>query len=141
MIHVLIIYKSRESVCQFHNAPFLRSRDQALRSFHCLPLTRSLNLMGDGRSRSQNSGSAVSARSYGPGTKKSKKLDALLRVIERDWSFMRDENCVPDLPVQVALQLMDTSSLGLGDWRSSTRTLRRGMKDLQLAKTGFAGYC
>jgi exocyst complex component 4 len=34
----------------------------------------------------------------------------ILRVIERDWDFMKDEECVP---VKVALQLMDTSSLGM----------------------------
>ncbi|CCX31663.1 Similar to exocyst complex component Sec8 [Aspergillus niger CBS 513.88]; acc. no. XP_001390302 [Pyronema omphalodes CBS 100304] len=127
MIHVLILYKSIQ-----------RSGSQKF----SLPTFDSFFEL-DGRWKVEES--KFWKRGLGEelwaGEKKSKKLDALLRVIERDWSFMRDENCVPDLPVQVALQLMDTSSLGLGDWRSSTRTLRRGMKDLQLAKTGFAGYC
>jgi phage terminase small subunit len=33
----------------------------------------------------------------------------ILQYIQRDWDFMTDGQCVP---VQVALQLMDTSSLG-----------------------------
>ena len=33
-------------------------------------------------------------------------------MIEKNWDFMTDEECVP---VKVALQLMDTSSLGLAD--------------------------
>lgn len=33
----------------------------------------------------------------------------ILNVIEKDWDFMTLDSCVP---VKVALQLMDTSSLG-----------------------------
>lgn len=36
----------------------------------------------------------------------------ILRYIDRQWSFMSSDNCVP---VKVALQLMDQSSLGLAD--------------------------
>ncbi|KAL7273180.1 exocyst subunit [Rhizina undulata] len=42
----------------------------------------------------------------GPGTK---KLDEILQIIEKDWDFMTTDTCVL---VKVALQLMDTSSLG-----------------------------
>jgi exocyst complex component 4 len=40
----------------------------------------------------------------------SRQIDEVIRYIQRDWDFMTDEKCVP---VQVALQLMDDSSLGL----------------------------
>jgi exocyst complex component 4 len=50
-----------------------------------------------------------------------------LKVIERDWSFMQDENCVP---VKVALQLMDTSSLGLA---KQYPNFKETHQDLQLA--------
>lgn len=36
----------------------------------------------------------------------------ILRFIEQQWSFMATDNCIP---VKVALQLMDNSSLGLAD--------------------------
>lgn len=36
-------------------------------------------------------------------------LQDVLNLIQRDWNFMTEESCVP---VQVALQLMDSSSLG-----------------------------
>ncbi|KAI9721523.1 MAG: hypothetical protein M1812_002285 [Candelaria pacifica] len=39
-------------------------------------------------------------------------LDDVLRYIHHDWDFMTEENCIP---VQVALQLMDSSSLGRAD--------------------------
>jgi exocyst complex component 4 len=38
------------------------------------------------------------------------KINEVISYIQRDWDFMTDEKCVP---VQVALQLMDDSSLGL----------------------------
>lgn len=40
----------------------------------------------------------------------SKQIEEVLRYIQKDWGFMTEDNCVP---VQVALQLMDDSSLGL----------------------------
>jgi exocyst complex component 4 len=43
----------------------------------------------------------------GPG---SKQIEEVLRIIQQDWSFMTEEKCVP---IQVALQFMDGSSLGL----------------------------
>ena len=51
----------------------------------------------------------------------------ILRVIERDWEFMEDEACVP---VKVALQLMDTSSLGMASKYTSFKETHR---DLQYA--------
>ncbi|EME42876.1 hypothetical protein DOTSEDRAFT_72350 [Dothistroma septosporum NZE10] len=52
--------------------------------------------------------SRVSAR-YGP---QSGQVDDILRFIEQQWSFMAKDDCIP---VKVALQLMDPSSLGLAD--------------------------
>lgn len=37
------------------------------------------------------------------------QIEQVIRDIQRDWHFMTDEKCVP---VQVALQLMDGSTLG-----------------------------
>lgn len=36
----------------------------------------------------------------------------VLRVIEQDWDFMAGDDCIP---VQVSLQLMDSSTLGKAD--------------------------
>lgn len=36
----------------------------------------------------------------------------VLKSIQRDWDFMTDAECIP---VQVALSLMDTSTLGKAD--------------------------
>lgn len=36
----------------------------------------------------------------------------MLQAIQRDWDFMTDAECIP---VNVALSLMDTSSLGKAD--------------------------
>lgn len=60
------------------------------------------------------------------GNAESSVLD-ILRVIERDWDFMEDEACVP---VKVALQLMDTSSLGMATKYTSFKETHQ---DLQYA--------
>ena len=39
----------------------------------------------------------------------STRYQEILQYIQQEWSFMADDSCVP---VQVALQLMDSSSLG-----------------------------
>jgi exocyst complex component 4 len=49
------------------------------------------------------------ADGYGDG---SRAVEEVLRQIRADWAFMTDEKCVP---VQVALQFMDNSSLGLAN--------------------------
>ncbi|KIW09599.1 uncharacterized protein PV09_00468 [Verruconis gallopava] len=46
----------------------------------------------------------------GAGGSGSQQIEDVLGVIQRDWAFMTDENCIP---VEVALKLMDDSSLGL----------------------------
>jgi exocyst complex component 4 len=40
----------------------------------------------------------------------SRQIEEVLRIIKQDWAFMTEEKCVP---VQIALQFMDNSSLGL----------------------------
>jgi aspartate/glutamate racemase len=39
-------------------------------------------------------------------------MEDILQAIQRDWGFVASDDCVP---VQVALQLMDTSTLGKAD--------------------------
>ena len=51
------------------------------------------------------------ASGYGRGTRpRAKNMEEVLQYIKSDWAFMGGDDCVP---VQVALQLMDSSSLGL----------------------------
>ena len=53
----------------------------------------------------------------------------VLQYIQRDWDFMTRDDCVP---VQVALQLMDTSTLGradrYGDFQQTHEQLQRALK-------------
>ncbi|EMC97031.1 hypothetical protein BAUCODRAFT_138412 [Baudoinia panamericana UAMH 10762] len=62
--------------------------------------------MEDSRSRSR--GAPASAR-YGA---RGGEVEEILRYISQHWSFMASDGCIP---VKVALQLMDPSSLGLAD--------------------------
>ncbi|KAK5115887.1 hypothetical protein LTR62_000343 [Meristemomyces frigidus] len=56
------------------------------------------------------------SRSRGPPVLRSNPrgndVDEILRYITQHWSMMADDNCIP---IKVALQLMDPSSLGLAD--------------------------
>ncbi|KAJ6130461.1 hypothetical protein N7512_003241 [Penicillium capsulatum] len=45
-------------------------------------------------------------------TREMQSVEAVLQSIQRDWDFMSDAECIP---VQVALNLMDTSTLGKAD--------------------------
>lgn len=49
------------------------------------------------------------------------RVTDLLQSIQRDWDFMASDDCVP---VQVALQLMDTSTLGKADRESDFLRMR-----------------
>jgi exocyst complex component 4 len=62
---------------------------------------------GWGRQRSPSK--RRDGEAYGDG---SRAVEEVLRQIRVDWAFMTDEKCVP---VQVALQFMDNSSLGLAN--------------------------
>ncbi|KZF19192.1 hypothetical protein L228DRAFT_254478 [Xylona heveae TC161] len=59
------------------------------------------------RNNGQTNGvNGTGAYGDGPG---SRQIEDVLQQIQRDWNFMTKDDC---LPVQVALQLLDTSSLG-----------------------------
>jgi exocyst complex component 4 len=75
------------------NRPTSLERSQAKR--------RSVNLVPYGQR------SPTRRQGFGDG---SRQIEEVLGYIKRDWEFMTEEKCVP---VQVALQLMDESSLGL----------------------------
>ena len=69
------------------------------------------------RDYSQDAGWASSRSRSRPaarhgGAASSQQVDEILRYIEQHWAFMSNTNCIP---VKVALQLMDPSSLGLAD--------------------------
>lgn len=55
----------------------------------------------------------------------------ILRYINQQWSFMSSDNCIP---VKVALQLMDSSSLGLADqydqFRDTQQQLQNALKNI-----------
>ncbi|KAK5121876.1 hypothetical protein LTR85_004447 [Meristemomyces frigidus] len=67
------------------------------------------------RSRGENDWSASRSRSrpavgrYGAA---GSQVEEILRYIQQQWSFMASDSCIP---IKVALQLMDPSSLGLAD--------------------------
>ncbi|KKY19199.1 putative exocyst complex component [Phaeomoniella chlamydospora] len=60
-----------------------------------------------------------------------KGMDEVLRYIQSDWSFMGKDDCIP---VQVALQLMDNSSLGLAnkepDFQQTQLDLQGALKNI-----------
>ncbi|KAI9807315.1 MAG: hypothetical protein M1833_000058 [Piccolia ochrophora] len=80
------------------------------------------------QSRSRERSRANGARRYadGPG---SRQIEDVLQYIQQDWTFMTEEQCVP---VQVALQLMDTSSLGRAhqydQFQQTHKQLQRALK-------------
>jgi exocyst complex component 4 len=62
-------------------------------------------------------------RQFGDG---SKQIEEVLSYIKRDWDFMTEEKCVP---VQVALQLMDNSSLGLASRYPQFRDIHQQLQN------------
>ena len=58
-------------------------------------------------------------------------MEDVLKYIQSEWSFMGSDDCIP---VQVALQLMDTSSLGLankeGDFQQTQEDLQKALKTI-----------
>ncbi|PGH03348.1 hypothetical protein AJ80_08708 [Polytolypa hystricis UAMH7299] len=61
------------------------------------------------RNRSAGSGSMRTGDSGGTGLQ---EIDDVLRLIQSEWDFMAIDDCIP---VQVGLQLMDSSTLGKAD--------------------------
>jgi exocyst complex component 4 len=70
-------------------------------------LERSKRASGEGRAVSRSRSRAASQMRA---QENSKQVEDILRYIDRHWGQMANESCVP---VKVALQLMDQSSLGL----------------------------
>jgi exocyst complex component 4 len=64
--------------------------------------------------------------SYGPG---SQRIEDVLQYIRQNWDFMTQDQCVP---IEVALKLMDSSSLGLaskyGQFRTTHQELQQALK-------------
>ncbi|KAM5459430.1 exocyst subunit [Microsporum canis] len=55
---------------------------------------------------------SVSRSGRGPEIKGAEEIDGVVQIIEDEWDFMANSECIP---VQVGLQLMDTSTLGRAD--------------------------
>lgn len=56
----------------------------------------------------------------------SRQIEEALGYIRKDWDFMMDEKCIP---VQVALQLMDNSSLGLANRYNQFRGIHEQLQN------------
>jgi exocyst complex component 4 len=69
-----------------------------------------------------------SAGSYGPG---SQRIEEVLHFIRQNWDFMTQDHCVP---IEVALKLMDASSLGLagqyGQFKTTHQELQQALKSI-----------
>ena len=89
-----------------------------------------------GGGREYRNGSGVSndlvGRSRGNGTQGgdgTRQIEEVLKYIQTEWSFMAEDKCIP---VQVALQLMDSSSLGrahqYGQFQDTHKQLGRALK-------------
>ncbi|KAI5254584.1 hypothetical protein E4T42_02242 [Aureobasidium subglaciale] len=76
-------------------------------------LDRSKRASGEGRAFSRSRSRAASQMRN---AENSRQVEDILRYIDRHWGQMANESCVP---VKVALQLMDQSSLGLADQYNS----------------------
>ncbi|KAF2142836.1 uncharacterized protein K452DRAFT_286461 [Aplosporella prunicola CBS 121167] len=79
--------------------------------------------------RSGGNWNAGRSRSRPAGGDASRQIEESLEYIQQEWSFMTDENCTP---VQVALKLLDTSSLGLanrhGEFMSTHAQLQTALR-------------
>ncbi|KAF1966502.1 hypothetical protein BU23DRAFT_517960 [Bimuria novae-zelandiae CBS 107.79] len=85
-----------------------------------LERSRANRRSGEGRPRSGGSPN----KNYGPA---SHQMEEVLKYIRQNWDFMTSENCVP---VEVALKLMDSSSLGLA---GQYPTFKQTHQDMQRA--------
>ncbi|KAF2128400.1 hypothetical protein P153DRAFT_293287 [Dothidotthia symphoricarpi CBS 119687] len=68
------------------------------------------------------------ATNYGPG---SQRIEEVLQYIQQKWDFMTKDQCIP---IEVALKLMDSSSLGLADqygkFRGTHQELQQALKTI-----------
>jgi exocyst complex component 4 len=78
------------------------------------------------RRSSERPGRNRPAGNYGPG---SQRIEDVLQYIRQNWDFMTQDQCVP---IEVALKLMDSSSLGLasqyGQFRNTHQDLQQALK-------------
>ncbi|KAL8794900.1 MAG: hypothetical protein Q9195_002612 [Heterodermia aff. obscurata] len=86
--------------------------------------------MASNRSRSQDrvGRGSSNSRAYGSGPG-GKQIEGVIQHIEDNWDVLTKDDCVP---VHVALQLMDHSSLGRGndyhDFQSTSQQLQKALK-------------
>ena len=75
---------------------------------------------------------------YGPG---SQRIEDVLQYIRQNWDFMTQDQCVP---IEVALKLMDTSSLGLasqhGQFKATHQDLQQALKTIVNGMRDYNGY-
>jgi exocyst complex component 4 len=87
-----------------------------------LERTQAHRRSGDRQNRSRGE------NSYGPG---SQRIEDVLQYIRQNWDFMTQDQCVP---IEVALKLMDSSSLGLasqhGRFRQTHQELQQALKTI-----------
>lgn len=80
------------------------------------------------RRRSEGRGSRSESRTETRGDG-SRQIEDVLKYIQQDWDFMTEEKCVP---IQIALKLMDDSSLGLAnryeEYLSTQEQLQKALK-------------
>lgn len=76
----------------------------------------------------QLAGRPRTGTNYGPG---SQRIEEVLHYIQQNWDFMTKDRCVP---IEVALKLMDSSSLGLanqaGQFRQTHDELQQALKGI-----------
>ena len=80
------------------------------------------------RSRDRSLRSREEPRTYGEGPG-GRQIDAVIDHVQHHWSVLASDDCIP---VQMALQLMDYSSLGRGndyqDFQKTNRNLQKSLK-------------
>ena len=76
----------------------------------------------------QRGGDGPRETRFGPG---SQKMEEILQTIQQNFVFMTNDKCVP---IEVALKLMDSSSLGLANqydmFQGTHRDLQRALKTI-----------
>ncbi|KAF1915375.1 Sec8 exocyst complex component-specific domain-containing protein [Ampelomyces quisqualis] len=88
--------------------------------------TRANRRSREAQTRSRPGGNGNGNGNYGPG---SQRIEDVLLYIRQNWDFMTQDQCVP---IEVALKLMDSSSLGLasqyGQFRTTHQELQQALK-------------
>jgi exocyst complex component 4 len=112
----------------------LSARDESPRQVTrptSLERTRANRRSGDARN-----GSPLRKQQYGQG---SQAIEDVLQYIQQNWEFMTKDQCVP---IEVALKLMDSSSLGLanqaGQFQQTHDQLQNALKGIVNGTSGLA---